>query len=207
VKALQSKHIFRISGFFCLIPVIIYLLIALHVASYTSISSDSKADAAIVLGAKSYKGDSYNPCLVSRVNQATDLIKNQQVNYLVLSGGNDLEDNSNEAETMKMITLEQGVLADKIILEKQATSTYENLILSKQLMDQNGLTTAIIVSEPFHMARSRLIARSLGISAQYQASQESPCWNKWKYASRYFLKEPIAIAYYLLTGKIKLSSF
>ena len=108
---------------------------------------------------------------------------------------------------MKKIAIEQCVPQKIILLESKSTSTFENLENSKVLLSRNGLSSAIIVTEPFHMARARLVARSLHISAQYATAIDSPCWSNGKYMSRYFLKEPFAIAYYVLTGKITLSAF
>lgn len=45
----------------------------------------------------------YNPCVVARVNQAVSLYKNGYAPKILMSGGNDKEDNANEAETMKKI--------------------------------------------------------------------------------------------------------
>jgi vancomycin permeability regulator SanA len=165
------------------------------------------ADVGIVLGAKSYKGKEYNPCLVSRVNTGVSRYSQGRVVYLLFSGGDDREDRVNESETMKKIAIERGVAENAILLEKQSTSTYENLVNSQKIMKERGLEKAIIISEPFHMARARLIGRTLGIQAEYMASADSPCWNRWTYFSRYFLKEPITIMYYVVTGKISLLSF
>lgn len=184
-----------------------YVSLLFYVAFYTLPQKINPADAALVLGAKSFKGDSYNPCLVSRVQTSAKVYETKYVKQMILSGGNDIEDNVNEAETMKKIAQEHQVPSEVLLLEKQATSTYENFTYSKQIMKENGLSSIIVVTEPFHIARVRLVARSLGIDAQYALAEDSPCWTRWKYLSRYLLKEPLAIVSYLISGKIKLSAF
>lgn len=74
-------------------------------------------------------------------------------------------------------------------------------------MKKNGLGSAITVSEPFHIARARLVARSLGIDSSYTTATTSLCWGKWKYLSRYILKEPLAILQYIVTRKIHVTAF
>lgn len=199
-RPVLKKAIFLLFG----ILLILFASLTLYVASYIHAKTDTKADVAIILGAKSYKGTSYNPCLVSRVKTGVVLYTKGQVSNLLFSGGTDREDGKNEAETMKKISLEYGASESAILLETEATSTYENLVNSKKILEDKGLKNVIIVSEPFHIARARLMARSIGINAMYQAASDSPCWTRWKYLSRYFLKEPISILYYVITGKIRL---
>lgn len=201
-----SRRIVILSGVLFGIPVILYLSLALYVASFTHPPLSGTADAALVLGAKAYKGETYNPCLVSRVTTAATLIEHHTVKTILVSGGNDNEDQVNEAETMKKILLAHGVSAAVIFEEKAATSTYENFVFSKEIMRHTGIHSVVVVTEPFHIARARLIARSLGVNAQYIAAADSPCWTKWTYLSRYFLKEPFAILLYILTGKISLTA-
>lgn len=168
---------------------------------------DMRMDSAIVFGARAYKDGRYNPCLVARVEKAVALYKNNNVTKLILTGGYDSEDGVNEAETMQKIALEKGVKKEAILLENKATSSYENVVYSKALMEKEGIRSAFLVSEPFHTTRIELIARSLGMSTVPSAAVDSPCWTKWTYFSRYSLKEPLAVMYYLLTGKITPQAF
>lgn len=190
-----------------LIGVSVYIVLALFVAYFVPSQSLQKADMALILGAKSYKDSSFNPCLVSRVKTGEALFKNHQVKILLMSGGDDTEDERNEAVTMQEIAIKDGLPASKILLETKSTSTFENIKNSQIVMSKNKLKTAILVTEPFHIARARLIARSLGMNATYQGADTSPCWTRWKYLSRYFLKEPLAIVGYVFMGKIKISAF
>jgi len=185
----------------------LYVTLALYTAQFTFPTPPIKADAAIVLGAKSYHGKEYNPCLVSRVNAGVTLYTGGYVSKLIFSGGKDREDNANEAKTMEEIAQNSSILQGDILLEQQSTSTYENLVNSARVIKENDLTNATIVTEPFHIARALLVAKSLGIETNYYPVFDSPCWVKGKYFSSYFLKEPLVIAYYIVTGKIKPGAF
>lgn len=203
----MKKRLLLFISAMLLICFIGYVVLALYVASFVTSMPTKNADTAIILGAKSYKEASFNPCLVSRVKTGETLLKKSHVKYLLMSGGTDTEDQRNESETMKEIAIKDSIAESQIILENKSTSTFENIKNSKYVMEQRGLKTAILVTEPFHIARTRLIAKSLGLNATYEAAATSPCWTRWKYASRYFLKEPLAIVGYVLTGKIKISAF
>jgi uncharacterized SAM-binding protein YcdF (DUF218 family) len=49
-----------------------------------------------------------------------------------------------------------------IYLETEATSTYENLLFSREIMNREGLSTAIIITHTYHGRRAQEIAKELG---------------------------------------------
>ena len=180
----------------------LFLIIGIIVVYYTVEDTRRDSDVILVLGAKSYHNNAYNPCLVSRVEHALSLYRENYAKQMILSGGNDSEDGHNEAQTMQEIALSKGVIQSAILLEQSAKSTYENITLSKEIMAQKNFETVLIVSEPFQIARAVLVARTNGMQASYSSAADSECWGRWKYVSRYFLREPVAIMWYIITGKI-----
>ncbi len=198
---LSKKYIIGIMLFFSIF-LSIYFLLALYIGFNAGHDTKSQSDIILVLGAKSYHGNAYNPCLVSRVAHAVDLYKRNYAPKILVSGGFDKEDNINEAETMKKIAIEGGVKVQDIFLEKKATSTYENFIYSRQILNKSKLTSVIIVTEPFHSPRAGFIAKKIGMNFTVSPASESPCWLKGKYVSKYFLKEPLAIMLYKLQGEL-----
>lgn len=202
----------------CVLP--LYTAILVYVANKAEQDTKVKSDIILVLGAKSYSypgsvgprswfGSSsptsshYNPCLVARVHQAVSLYKNQYAPKILMSGGNDKEDNINEAETMKKIAIEAGVPERDILMEKEATSTYENFALSKKILNEVGLNSVIIVTEPYHNARAELIASKLHYKYSLSPTKTSPCWDQNKYFTNWnFLKEALALISYKFLNKI-----
>lgn len=180
----------------------IYIFVALNVARSVYTDNGRKSDVILVLGAKSYLGDKYNPCLVERVRHGVELYKRGFGEKIILSGGNDNEDGTNEAVIMSQIAGDFGVPDADMILEKESTSTYENILNTQKVMKNKNYSSAIIVTEPFHSPRAELVAKHLGLSHTLSPATTSECWNRWKYISRYFLKEPLAIIVYLVQGKI-----
>src|SRR6516164_953584 len=63
---------------------------------------------------------------------AADLFKRGVVRYVLVSGGHNETARANEAETHTPLLLAQGVPQDHIIVENQATNTYEQAQLSLQ---------------------------------------------------------------------------
>lgn len=121
------------------------------------------ADVGIVLGAALWN-DKPSPGLRERLDHAFALYEHGKYPRLIVSGG--LDGNSSkltEAEGMKNYLVEKGVPAESIFLENEARSTYENLLFSRKIMEQNGWRSAVIVTHHYHGARAKDIAAFIGM--------------------------------------------
>ncbi len=198
----MKKYLFIIASVSFTILIVSYISLASYIATKAEIDTKTKSEVILVLGARSYIDGKYNQCLEARVAHAAALYKSGYASKVLMSGGDDSEDNVNEAETMKKIAVERGVLAADILLEKAATSTYENFTLSQEILKENTLNSVIIVTEPFHMVRASLVAEKLNYNYTFSPAQENSCWLPNKYLTTYFLKEPVAIMQYKLQNKL-----
>lgn len=196
------KNLFKIIVFLIFIGVVWYIGLLLYIGTKVYKDNPVKSDAIVVLGARVIKNSAPNPCLVSRINHGVVLHKEKIASKMIFTGGNDVEDGKNEAEEMKKMAEAQKVSVENILLEPNATSTYENLLYTKELMEKNKIKSIVIVTEPFHSPRASLIASKLQIEHTVSPASDSPCWTRWKFLSRYFLREPLVITVYMLQGKI-----
>ncbi len=187
----------------CVLVTVIYSSTAWYIGSRVYVDTAVSSDVVIILGARSYlDSGEYNPCLVARVAHGVSLYDRGLVSALVVTGGTDELTGHNEAQTMRDIAEALGVPSEDIYIEPQATSTYENLIFSGAIMDAHEWESAIIVSEPFHMPRAHLVAEHLNIDHTISPARGSVCWERWKYVSRYFIREVFALWWYIVTGKV-----
>ncbi len=191
----------EIGIFLVLTAIAIYSFVAVYVMKNAEKDEKRQADVILVLGAKAYRDNAYNLCLVARVKHAVDLYKENYAPKLLFSGGTDMEDGVNEAQTMKKIAVSLGVPAKDILLESASTSTFENLLFSKKLLQAKQLKSIILVTEPFHAPRAILVAQKLGLEVFSSPAVTSTCWIKNKY-SRYFFKEPLAIIFYKIKNRL-----
>lgn len=193
---------------------ILYSLTAVYVTNEITriISSEYEipaADTAIVLGTASYNGTERNSCLEERVGEAVYLYERGSVSSIIVSGGDEIirrdqgSFTANEAATMRDIAIEAGVPDEAIFTEPHAESTYENLVFSRQVMDANGMNSAVIVSEAYHLPRALLTAKKVLKPDLYAAAPtgDTECWGIDNYINYHFLREPVAIWYYLVTLK------
>lgn len=134
----------------------------------------------------------------SRIDQAVYLYKNHYAPKILMSGGTDKGGNVNEAETMKTIAIEDGIPAADILVETKSTSTYQNLTFSQKILNNAGLRSAIIVTDPSTNARAGLVASKLHYTYSLSPDMSTTC----SHLSDYIFREPLAIIYYFISGKI-----
>jgi uncharacterized SAM-binding protein YcdF (DUF218 family) len=197
MKRKISRFIFGTLGVMLVCYAIAFVWLAIQ------IKDESRAsDAVIVLGARVNYNNYFNPCLVARVEHGAKLVKSGLAKFLIVSGGNDVEDGANEASAMREMALTAGISSEQIILEPKATSTFENLKFSQTILEQRQLKSVIVVTEPYHMPRAAMIARKLNLEFSSSPAPESACWSRWKHFSRFFLREPFAVLENWLKGSL-----
>jgi uncharacterized SAM-binding protein YcdF (DUF218 family) len=146
-----------------------------------------KADAGVILGMSMW-GDEPSPGLKERLDYALELYRSGAFTHFVVSGGLDHPDYKyTEAEGMKRYLAAHGVPEDVIYLENQSTSTYENLLFSKAVMQQEGLSSAVIITHDFHGRRALEIARELKFTNPELGVTESEVMSLFKYKTREIL--------------------
>jgi uncharacterized SAM-binding protein YcdF (DUF218 family) len=192
----------RIVAVLFLLATGVFMTLVVYIGAGVYTSNETKADAILILGSRSYYGNRINPCLEARVAHGTALYNAGYADTLIVSGGLDQELGVTEAETMAGIATRMGVPEENILLEKQATSTYENILYTRRIMNLYGLHDLIIVTEPYHVPRASLIAEEHDVPHAMSYAPGSPCWERWTFLSRYFLREVFATYYYAATGKL-----
>lgn len=183
--------------------VVITLLMTITISGlYVSIEKTGnnimvdKSDAAIILGAAVWEGGRPSPSMYARVKEGVKLYQRGLVAKLIVTGGLGRIPPT-EAEVMAKLAKSLGVREKDILLEKEATSTRENLLYSKKIGDQQGFNSYILVTDAFHLKRALLIANSLGLTkVQGIPALESPLYtNKWL-RFKYTLRETFALIKY-----------
>lgn len=152
------------SGAVIFLSVVIALSIAINIWNYGKIDEKAPSDVAIVLGASVWE-DGVSPVYRERINHAIALYEDGFVDYIILTGGFGEGSYKSDSQVAKEYALSQGVPEERILIEEKSTITEENLEFSKEIMVENNLETAIIVSDPLHMKRSMLMAEDYNINA------------------------------------------
>ena len=129
-------------------------------------------DALIVLGAAQYDGRP-SPQLQARLDHAFELWNLNLASFIVVTGGKQTGDRFTEAQAAKKFFTSKGVSNDLIFEENTGTTTYESLLAVSQIATERKISRVLIVSDPFHMLRAKLIAQEVGLIAFTSATQSS----------------------------------
>jgi len=133
-------------------------------------------DAIVVLGVAQYDGRP-SPQLQARLDHALALLLEGASPLVITTGGNQPGDRFTEAETSANYLI-KGLGIDyqavEILQENSGSTTRESLIGVRDIMQSRGLHSVLIVTDPYHSLRSRLIAQDLGLVAYVSPTRTSP---------------------------------
>ena len=151
----------------------VYFFVSLLQVWNTGRSADRQpVDAIVVLGAAQYDGRP-SPQLQARLDHALELWNLNLASYIVVTGGKQEGDRFTEAATSRKFFESNGVASDLIFEENSGTTTYASLLAVSQVANQLSIDRVLIVSDPFHLLRAKLIANEVGLKASSSSTQSS----------------------------------
>jgi uncharacterized SAM-binding protein YcdF (DUF218 family) len=121
-------------------------------------------DAIVVLGAAQYDGRP-SPQLSARLDHALELWQDGRAPLIIVTGGKQQADRFTEAEAAATYLEANGVPAEAIALENIGRTTRESLLGVRQVLAARQLHSLLIVTDPYHALRARLIAQDLDMQA------------------------------------------
>lgn len=124
---------------------------------------------AVVFGAAVY-GDRLSSVLRDRVDTAIALYETGIVDRIIVSGGTD-DAFYNEPDAMRSYAIERGVPATAILPDYEGDRTYDTCFRARH---DFGVDSAILVTQAFHLPRSLLTCRWLGIDAIGAVADQRP---------------------------------
>lgn len=124
---------------------------------------DVEFQCAIVLGAKVMEDGSPSPALARRVAHAVALARAGTVDNLLMSGGA-VNHPTPEAHVMRDLALAAGVAPDRVHVEDCSRNTIDNARRCAPILTERGWTRLLLVTDSFHLPRSRLIFAAHGMN-------------------------------------------
>lgn len=138
-----------------------FIVIELHILRGSKSKPQEDSECLIVLGAGVY-GTRPSASLRSRMDAALEYLKSNPNVYAILSGGQGPGEDISEAEAMRRYLTERGIEESRLILEDKSTSTVENFAFSFKLAKEQTFSKFTVVTNDFHMYRSRRLASNMG---------------------------------------------
>ena len=130
--------------------------------------------------------------LQDRLNEALLWLEDHPNTTVVVTGGKGTDEVLSEAQAMANYLVEHGFPEDQILLEDRATNTKENLIYSMELLKLEPGEDVIVVSNGFHLARTRLLWSRLGGEREDLSTLAAPMSHRPSVIKQH-LREPLAL--------------
>jgi uncharacterized SAM-binding protein YcdF (DUF218 family) len=195
-KAKQAVNLIRRMLTFIVVALFaLWIISAAAVLIWSSRDEARPAQAIVVLGAAQYAGRP-SPVLRARLDHALDLWNRHLASLLILTGGTGSGDTTSEAAVGRSYARKRGVPDSAILVESEGRTTSESMRAVAGMLEVRGLQSALLVSDPFHMLRLRILARRFGFTPYTSPTQTSPISpnreERWKYIFSESLKAPLA---------------
>lgn len=153
------------------------------------------ADAIVVLGAAQYNGEP-SPIFEARLGKAKRLYDDGVAKRIVTTGGSQAGDAYTEASAGAKWLTANGVPSSAIVAVGEGSDTLGSLRAVADVAAERGITSAVIVSDPWHSQRARTMAADLGIDASVAPTHSGPIVQTRQTQLRYIWRETQALLYY-----------
>ena len=181
--------------------VVLVLLVLVFTAGriwWVARQDDRRAsDVIVVLGAAQFDGRP-SSVFTARLDHASELWADEVAPRVITVGGNQAGDRFTEAAAGKVWLADHGVPPDSVVAVETGGDTLSSMRAVSERMQEEGWTTAVIVTDPWHSLRTRSIARSEGIDAVTSPTRQGPAVRTRGTEVRYIARETLAYLYFLV---------
>lgn len=131
------------------------------------------ADVILVLGARLNR-NGVTRDFASRLELAARIAASRPVAIL---GGLAIEGGPTEASAGESWLVERGFDRHFIILDDKSRNTLENLVNARELIGRHAFRRPLLVTSGYHLARSSMLAKSLGIAHDLCPTRDPSIWH------------------------------
>ncbi|MGX7151064.1 YdcF family protein [Enterococcus ureasiticus] len=170
-------------------------LVLFLILSGTKDQPTAAPDTVLILGAQvkgTSKDNAYpSTVLKERLDAAIPYLKEHPTATAIVCGGKGSDEPDSEANVMAEYLRVHGISQKQILTEDTSTRTKENI---QNAQEKQALGNTVIVTSDFHMYRSKLLAKRLGISE----ISGLPAVSKSSARFKTYVREIVALGYGLL---------
>ena len=181
-----------------LVAILVVAGVAVRVTVTAGLDQRATVDAIVVLGAAQYNGTP-SQVFAARLDHALELYQAGVAPRILTVGGSKLGDQFTEAESGKKYLVDKGVPATAIDAAGEGSDTLVSLRAGAAELRSRGLTSVVLVTDPWHAFRSSVMARDLGLAVQVSSVETGPSATAGV-VPRYLLRETLGTMYYRLIG-------
>lgn len=130
------------------------------------------ADAIVVLGAAQYAGHP-SPVYRARLDHGYQLFERGLAPVIITSGGSGKDPRFNEGQVGRDYLADKGIPDVNLIAETQAEDTDESTQRIAVIMRENGMHSALLVSDAYHLYRAARMMSAQGITVYVSPRPDS----------------------------------
>lgn len=172
----------------CMPPIVVFAQVYRH----ARMDQTRSADAIVVLGAAQFNGVP-SQVFRARLDTAYELYEQGYAPLVAVTGGRLSGDQYTEAEAGRNYLVDRGIPADAILMENISHNTAASFDGVEPLLQPRGVHSLLIVSDGFHLYRSRMLARDAGFVAYGAPAESSPIRRGSATEFRYMVRETFGV--------------
>ncbi len=155
---------------------------------------EGQPETMIVLGCQVHP---WGPSILlrDRLDTALSYLADHPEVTVIVSGGKGDDEHDSEAAVMRDYLVDAGIPEERILVEDVSRNTYQNMLYSAQMMQEQGLDPengVLVVSNGFHLARAKMLwdrvtgqGEDLSVLAAPSTHAPSRLWM--------YIREPLAL--------------
>lgn len=142
---------------------IVLVVLAVALVADGLIDNVETSDVAIVLGSQVMPDGGPSPRLRARLDRAAELYQRGFVKHVIVSGGTGQEGYSEARVMADYLAMQKAVPRELIVLDETGSNTRATARNSAALMAERSMRSAVVVTQYFHITRSRWALKRAGI--------------------------------------------
>lgn len=167
------------------LPMATYLvMLSKQIERQSAIDESQKADIIVVLGAAEYNGRP-SPVLRARLDHAFDLYAKGLAQLILTTGGAGGDEQYTEGQVGRNYLVRRGIPSERIVVEGEGDTTVSTVLAVSEIMRRMGLTSAILVSDGYHIFRCKRILQNQGMRV-YGSPRPNAPKGDWREQWLYF---------------------
>ena len=178
------------------------LVVSTALAIWWTARQDSRpaSNAIVVLGSAQYNGVP-SSIFEARLEHARKLFEEGVAPVIVTVGGKADGDQFTEAEAGRDYLAATGVPSEALLAVPEGVDTLESIRAVARTFTEQGWTSAVLVSDPWHAMRAERMAEDAGLDAESSPTRQGPAVQTRATQFRYILRETAAYLLYRATGE------
>lgn len=175
MKILRTRRV-RLVLLLCGLPLAAFLASAAAIAWDGAHEHLVPCDVGVVLGNKVELNGQPSTRLAARLDRTLALYRAGYFPMILASGGRGAG-GLNEADVMTSYLIAHGVPADHIIVDNAGINTLATGRNTAALLQQRGWHTALVITQYYHVPRSKLAMRQFGVTQLGWSYARFACWH------------------------------